>query len=86
MQVNGLTPPTGTKAGKTFGVNVRDDQPDLIHMRRQHHLLARLRFLFINGDQISKRINGHVIGKTFDLTADNLAYLLFVSGRTVALD
>ena len=66
-----------------FLVNVRDDDPDLVHVRRQHDPFSARGPLDVD-DEVSHGVHAR-LGAAGKLALDQLAHGLFVSGRAEAL-
>jgi hypothetical protein len=63
-------PSKGGEADKTVFVHVGDDQPNLIHMARQHYLHALWAGLAFACNQVAQGIDAYLVDQWRDFRAD----------------
>ncbi len=77
--------PDGGDARESLPIDVRDDQADLIHMRRQQDPPAGFGFGFHHTDQVAQAVFGDVIALAFDFGPHDLSEFGFASRGPVGL-
>ena len=76
----------GCEAGETFLVDMRHDDPNLVHVGGKHDFHPAGTLLAFASDQVAQGIDPHLVGVRFDLSANGCADLGFVPGGAGGFD